>query len=458
MEKQSISAIIADYVLSLEYEDIPSDVIDHVKKLMVDSFGCIYASRNEEHISIIKNVLNDLPNSDDAFLWGSNEKMSIDNAALYNSSLVHGLDYDDTHAGSIIHPSASVLCCAITLADKYKFSGKEVITAMVAGYEVLLRLGNACKGKMHQAHFHPTGIFAPFATICVVGKLLKASKETIINAMGLAGSYAAAAQQYTVDGTWSKKMHPGWGIHSGLSAYRFAAAGYLGSPQIFEGTQGLYMAHIGTVEYLDEAFSDLGNKWLTKEIAFKFYPVCHMMHSHIDLVLKIVKENNIDCKDIKCINAVLSPRAASIVAYPVQEKKHPLNDYQMRFSIQYALAASAYYKYFAPLLINPNYVENKDLLELIEKVHVEDSASAEVPGHFPGDIEIVLNDGRVYHDIQKFEKGSLENPAKKEDVINKFYLNIKNIISKEQGDLIISYITKFDELDNMNDFIKSLEI
>ena len=458
MDKQPVSSIIADYILNLKYEDIPEEIINHVKNLMIDSFGCVLASMNESHVPIVLDTLERLPNSQEVTLWGKTDKMSIDNAAMYNSCLIHGLDYDDTHAGSIIHPSASVLTAAFAIGEKYKIDGKNILTAMVGAYEVLLRLGVACKGKMHEAHFHPTGIFAPFAAICVAGKLCDANKETIINAMGLAGSFAAAAQQYTVDGTWAKKLHPAWGVHSGFSAFRFAQEGFIASPEIFEGSQGLYMAHIGTTEFLADTFSDLGSRWMTKEIAFKFYPVCHMMHSHLDILLSLMERKGLKADDIKEIHAVLSPRAASIVAFPPEEKSKPESDYQMRFSIQYALAMAALNGYFSPSFIDPKYMEKGDVKSMIEKITVEASEDAEIVGHFPGEIYVTLNDGTAYHEIQKYEKGSLENSANTNDVIKKYYANIKGMISEKQGEAIINNIRNFDTLNTIDEFIKNLKV
>ena len=320
MRDLSIAETIAEFVSNLNYEDIPPGVIAYVKLLMIDTFGCIMPSISEPHAASVKKAIEKLPNPPEATLWGTGEKASIDHAVMYNGCLIHGLDYDDTHGGAIIHPSSVVVNAAISLGEKLESSGKEIITAMVAAYEAMLRLGEACRGKMHTHFFHPTGIFAPFGMICVDGSLEHLDRETLVNAIGLAGNFAAATMQFSVDGTWSKKLHPGWGAHAGLYALRFAAEGYIASPEIFEGPQGLFMSHIGTADSLKETFSDLGSRWLTREIAFKFYPVCHMMHSHLDLLLRLIETEHIESDDIHEILAVLYPRAADIIGLPPEKK------------------------------------------------------------------------------------------------------------------------------------------
>ena len=458
MRKLSIAETIAEFVSTLKYEDIPSDVVTYVKLLMIDTFGCIMPSITEPHAASVRAALEKLPNPPDATLWGTGEKASIDHAVMYNGCLIHGLDYDDTHGGAIIHPSSIVVNAAVSLGEQLGKDGKDILTAMVAAYEVLLRLGEACRGKMHTHFFHPTGIFAPFGTICVESSLEQVDRNTMVNALGLAGNFAAATMQFSVDGTWSKKLHPGWGAHAGLYAMRFAKEGYLSSPEIFEGPQGLFMSHIGTNEYLEETFSDFGARWFTKEIAFKFYPVCHMMHSHLDLLLHLMEEEHIGSGDIEEILAVLYPRAADIVALPPEKKKHPANDYLMRFSIQYSLAMAALTGRLSMREIDMEYLDQEQVQQMIERIEVKTDPTVDVEGHFPGNIRVKLKDGRVFERSQRYEVGSPENPAKKEDVLRKFYANTDGMISRENADRLACMIGQFEMLPNMDGLLALLQV
>jgi len=458
MCKLSIAETIAEFVSTLKYEDIPPDVIAYVKLLMIDAFGCIMPSMTEPHAASVRAAIKKLPNPPDATLWGTDEKVSVDHAVMYNGSLIHGLDYDDTHGGAIIHPSSIVLSSAVSLGEKLGSGGKEIITAMAAAYEVILRLGEACKGKMHTHFFHPTGIFAPFGMICAAGSLERLDKDTIVNAIGLAGNFAAATMQFSVDGTWSKKLHPGWGAHAGLYALRFSKEGYMASPQIFEGAQGLFMSHIGTAEYLEEAFSDLRSRWITREIAFKFYPVCHMMHSHLDLLLHFMEDERIQSDDIEQILAILYPRAAGIIGLPPEKKKHPANDYLMRFSIQYCLAMAALAGRLSMREIDMKYLECGRVQQMIERVEVKTDPAVDVEGHFPGNLVIKLKDGRSFALSQKYEVGCPENPAKKEDVLRKFYANMDGMISRERADKLVDVIDRFEEAGGAADLLCLLRL
>lgn len=458
MKNQSLSADISDFVLGLKYEDIPEDTINHVKLLMIDTFGCVLSATKESHVPCVKNAVESLINDPQATLWGTSTKLTLDHAVMYNGCLIHGMDFDDTHPGAIIHPSASVLNVAVTLGEYLGKSGKEILTAMVAGYEILLRLGIACKGKLHETFFHPTGVFAPFATICIAGRYLNIDKNTLINAMGLAGSFAGGLQQYTVDGSWNKKLHPGWGAHAGLYALRFAQQGFSGSPEIFEGSQGLFISHIGTAEYLSSSFSDLGHRWVTNEIAFKFYPVCHMMHSHIDILLDLMEKNNFCAADIENIHAILSPRAFSVIAFPPEQKKHPASDFHMRFSIQYVLSIAALHRQLSSNDIDMKLLSDPDVVNMIDRITVESKSEAEVPGHFPGEVIITLKDGRVFHCSQKYETGSAEKPATRENVLRKYYANASPYLSSLESQNLISYVDAFESLNNVDKIISLLNL
>ena len=458
MSVDTISEQISEFVLGLRYEEIPERVKNHVKLLMLDSFGCALLSADEEHAKCVRKAIEKMPNEPEATLWGTTEKLSVENAVLYNGCLVHGQDYDDTHAASIVHPSSSVLTAAMALGEKYGANGEDLMTAMVAAYEVILRLGNACKGKMHTHFFHPTGIFAPFAAICIAGRLEGVDKKTMVSAIGLAGNFAASTMQFSVDGTWSKKLHPGWGVHTGLYALRFAKEGFIGSPQIFEGSQGLFMSHIGIVEYLKPTFADLGQNWLTCEVAFKFYPVCHMMHSHLDVLQQLIKENTIRAEDIESITAILYPRAADIVGLPPEKKRRPENDYLMRFSIQYCLAVAAVKGRLSATDINMSNMEKTEILEMIDRVQVVEDSAAEVEGHFPGAVRIRLKDGHEFAREQRFEVGSAENPVKREHVLRKYDVNTEEILPVEQARRFAEVVNHFEMLPDMKEIFSLLKI
>ena len=296
MEK-TVSAKIAEYALSLTLEQVPPRVLAYGKLLLLDTIGVAMANLDQEHAQVVRRVVTEMNGNQGCTLWGEKRKVSLENAVLYNASLIHGSDYDDTHVGGIVHPSASVVSTAITVGEAAGSTGKEIFEAILAGWEIIVRLALAAKGRFHDIGYHGTGIVAPFAAACVAGKLLHVSEETLVNALGICGSQAAAIQEFLRDGSWVKKIHPGWGAHSAVYAVKLAQAGFTGPRKVFEGEFGLWKTHLGAADGF-EVMDSLGKEWKTMEITFKLYPVCHMTHSFADCMFRARNEEHLTVEDI----------------------------------------------------------------------------------------------------------------------------------------------------------------
>ena len=269
---KTLSEKIAEFVLALKLEDVPQDVVRHGKMLLLDTFGVAVAAHSLTHAKIIEDMVLSMKSQPQATLWGSEKKVQLADAVLYNSSLIHGMDYDDTHVGGILHPSAAVVSAAVTVGEFTGADGKSVFEAIIAGWEVITRLALAAKGRFHDIGYHGTGIVAPFAAACAAGKLMGLGQSALVNAMGLCGSQSAALQEFLHDGSWVKRIHPGWACHSAIYSLMMAKRGFPGPLRVFEGEFGLWKTHLGGTDGLNEEFSDLGTVWHTPEITFKLYP------------------------------------------------------------------------------------------------------------------------------------------------------------------------------------------
>lgn len=451
--KKSLSEIIAEWTLNFTISDVPNDVIKDTKMHLIDAIGCAIAATDEPHAVMMRNVFDKMHSYPESTLWGTNEKVSIQDAVIHNGGLIHGLDFDDTHALAITHPSASVVAAAFTIGEYMHASGKQILEASILGYEIIVRLGVAGRGKFHDIGFHPTGIISSFSSVCIAAKLMGATKEEIVNALGLCGSQAAAIQEYLHDGTWNKKLHPGWGIHCALYALALAKEGFLGTRNVFEGSYGFYQTHLGFTDGIAEVFEDLGKRWRTKEIAFKFYPTCHWTHSDMDLLYSIMIEQRASWEDIESIECFIDPRGAGSVVEPPSNKKNPETEYQMRFSLFYAMAAMAVKRKFTLKEINLDMMNDKSIREMIERVKITIDPAAEVKGHFPGRIKVTFKNGKVVHKSQPYETGCLENPAETENIINKFINNVE-YISEENCYCIIQYIENIEGKESIDELIR----
>ena len=451
----TLSQRIADFVLSMHLEDVPVEVIRHGKLLLADTFGVALSCQQLPHADAIRKTLLTADSAKQATLWGTGRKVSVADAVLYNAALIHGNDFDDTHVAGIVHPSAAVVSTAITVGEAIGADGHQMMEAIICGWEVIIRLALAAKGRFHDRGFHGTGLVAPFASACVAAKLMGDTKETLVSALGLCGSQAAAIQTFLQDGSWVKKIHPGWGCHSAIYALNMARNGFIGSIEVFEGKFGMWMTHFGSIDGLEESFSDLGVKWHTPEVTVKLYPVCHMTHSFIDCMLRAILENRFEADEIDYIECRIDSLCYPIVCAPREVKVRPESDYMMRFSLPYVVAVAAITHGMGSAQIDLKFAHDPSVQDLMDRVTCIDDNSKSNPGHFPAYITIELKDGRRIIMDQRYEMGTVQNPLNLDAVSRKLQNNLETLYSPMQIDTLLDRIDKFESLPNANTLIKA---
>ncbi|MFQ5692661.1 MAG: MmgE/PrpD family protein, partial [Nitrospinota bacterium] len=302
---------LAEWVSGLRYEDIPPEVIEKAKSAFLDILGIALASSGMPFGRDVIALAEDLGKGEEASVVGSGLRLPAANAALANGTLGHGLDYDDTHAESVIHTSACVVPSALAAAEACGADGKALLTAAVAGWEVLIRLGLVCPGQFHDRGFHATAVCGPFATSLVAGKAWGSPADQMVHALGICGSMAAGSMEFLTDGAWTKRLHPGWAAHSGLVAARMARRGFSGPREIFEGRFGFYNLYVGRngdKRDLSRLTAGLGEEWKTLELDQKPFPCCHFTHAFIDAALFLREEHRIDPAEIESVECRIHPR------------------------------------------------------------------------------------------------------------------------------------------------------
>ncbi len=439
----TISEKIARFVRELQFEDVPAEVFDAAKAHMVDTVGvALLSGKTAPTSAMIRKLVREKEERPECTLWGTREKTSAASAVLCNATVIHGLDFDDTHTGAIVHPSASVLAVALALGEKLHKTGEEVLLAAVAGYEVAVRLGLAADGQFHNHGFHPSGILAPFAGICVAAKLMDLGEDVIVNACGIAGSQAGTIMEFLHDGSWVKMLHPGWGAFSAMYAVDCAQVGFTGPRTVFEGQYGVFPVHIGGLGRLAEEIDTLGDAWLTPEIAFKLYPACHHTHSFINVMASLMEKHRFSA-DIRSIRAYGTPMCASQVCYPKEAKVRPETEYMMKFSLYYIIAMTALHGGVTTEEIDLKYMKDPLVLEMMDRIEFIEDPSIAVRGHMPAKLEVTLKDGRTVSELQKYEKSARENPITLEDVIRKYHGCVSGILPEAAERAVLDAVLNF---------------
>jgi 2-methylcitrate dehydratase PrpD len=335
--------------------------------------------------------------------------------------LCHGLDFDDTHSDSVSHVSVVVCPAAIAVAETVGSGGRDVLTAIVAGNEVVTRVGTAASGLFHERGFHPTAICGIFGATAAAARLGGLSGRDTASALGIAGSMAAGLFAYLDDATATKPVHPAWAAHGAVLAARLAAHGAEGPPGVLEGRFGVFHAFLDTRIDLEPQLADLGQRWETPRIAFKPYPACHFIHGSLGATETLC--DGVDPGEIEEVVVFVPQAGVSLVLEPVASKQSPRSEYEAKFSLQYSTAAMLVHGRVGLTTYTPEALANRRVLDLARKVRYETKEYATYPAAFPGGVRIRLRDGRTLEEDFAHQLGAPANPMSAQQVLEKFREN-----------------------------------
>ncbi len=338
----AITRNLAEFVAGISYDTLPVEVRERVKALVLDLVGIMVRARNEAEST---------PAMISAASWlglaagactviGDAAGYAPPGAAMVNGTLAHSLDFDDTHASGSLHPSAPIVPAAFAAAEMTGGDGKAVIAAIIAGYEVQIRLSLALDPAAHYDRgFHPTATCGAFGAAAAAGRLLQLDPEGHANAFGIVLSMAAGSMQFLVNGAWTKRSHVGHAAMCGLIAATLAREGYKGASDAIEGKWGFLHAYAPAADAA-KAVDGLGRRWETMKIAVKPYPSCRYSHAPIDGILALVREHGIKTEEVEEVTVGLPEPGWKITGDPEPAKQSPQSVVDGQFSMAFCAAVA----------------------------------------------------------------------------------------------------------------------
>ncbi len=327
---------LAGWAAGLAYDDIPAPVRAAARRHLLDGAGTALASARAGVVDAAVQVALGLGGPAEATVLGRAERISAPAAAFANGALVHGLDFDDTHAGGLVHATAIVLPAALAVGEQIGADGRELLTAAVAGYEVVCRVAAGSPHGFHARGLHATQVAGTLAAAAVGARLLRLDAATTANALGIAGSSSGGLLEFLSTGASTKQLHPGSAAMNGILAARLAAAGATGPVTVLEGPHGIYAALSARPADLAAVTGDLGRRWETTRITIKPYPSCQLMHATLDAVRALPP---LDPEQITEVVAQVHPDSAAVVCEPADVKTAPRTSYDAKFSLPWSVAA-----------------------------------------------------------------------------------------------------------------------
>jgi 2-methylcitrate dehydratase PrpD len=443
-----IAEQLAQFAGAFSPERIPAAVIARAKHLILDAVGIALASTTYDFAHRAMTAIAGLAGSGDAAVIGMPARLPLRDAALINGILVHGLDFDDTHSGGVIHATASVWPTVLGVAARQRASGREMLAAYVLGVEVAARLGAVAKGAFHQVGFHPTGLIGAFACTLAAGRLMGLGEKQLVMAQGLTLSAGSGSLEFLEDGAWNKRFHPGWAAISGITAAALAQQGFIGAKRAYEGRFGLFASHLQShfdPANLALATAGLGETWELLQVAVKPYPACHFVHACVDAAVALVREQKLDATEIERVQALVPADVVKTVCEPAANKRRPANSYDAQFSIPYTIAAALRRGRFTLDELEDDALGDPAILALADRVNYEVDPATTFPRHYTGEVIVTTRGGRTFRHREAINRGNGERPLSEAAIIEKFHANAARAVSNERARQIEALLLSLDD-------------
>ncbi|KAF1021227.1 MAG: 2-methylcitrate dehydratase [Paracidovorax wautersii] len=411
----SPSAQLAAFAAGLRADDIPAPVARKAEDLLVDWFGSAVAGHAARPVASIARFARAMgPACGPSELIATGATASPYAAAMANAAASHVAEQDDVHNGSVFHPATVVFPPALAVAQALGKSGRDLLTACVAGYEVGIRVGEFL-GRSHYKVFHTTGTAGTLAAAAAVGHLLGLDAQRMGHAFGSAGTQSAGLWEFLRTAADSKQLHTAHAAGAGLMAAYLAADGFTGAARILEGPQGMAagMSSDADPARLTDA---LGVRWATVETSFKYHASCRHTHPAADALLQVMRAHDLRPQALARVVAHVHQGALDVLG-PVER---PATVHQSKFSMGTVLALVAQYGHAGLAEFDAHFL-SEPTQALRDKVAMV--LDAEVDGAYPrrwiGKVTVTTTDGRVLHGRVDEPKGDPGNTLGRDEITAK---------------------------------------
>ena len=444
---------LACFGASLDYPDIPQEVIERIKLSVLDSIGCCLYGATLPWTRKVAQLADAERAHPIASLMGMGRKSSVSLAVLVNSTSGHAFELDDIHKESIIHAGSIATPVAFALAEEQGVaSGRDVITAMVAGYEIGHRVGSAATMSLFFRGFHPQGTSGAFVAAATAARALKLNAHAFQHALGIVGSQGGglmAAQE----GAMVKRFHSGRAAQSGVYSALLARSGFTGILDVLEAPYGGFLSTHSDEPNPLRLTEGLGVRWETLQVGYKPHASVTSIHTALDGLAAIMRENGLAADDIACVETGLSPMTHVHCAW--EYKAQGVTAAQM--NLYYGLAVTALDGMAFTEQYQQSRLRDPRILEFIKRISAHVDPEIErmgAPARHAARVKLTTRDGRNFEKMLLDRRGSPEYPLTREDIEYKFRHVIAPCVSKARAERIIDIARTLDTLDSTAELIE----
>ncbi len=441
---------LASFASRLKFEDIPAVAVEHMKNCVLDSIGCCLHGVTLPWTRKVQEMVLAEGGAPVASIFGGGGKTSVSQAVLVNGTAGHAFELDDIHKESIVHPGSLAMPVAVALAEAAGgASGRDLITAMVAGYEVGTRVGNAATMSLFLRGFHPQGTSGAFVAAATAGRMLALDPAKMQHTLGIVGSQAAglmAAQE----GAMVKRFHCGRAAQSGVYSALLARRGFTGITNVLEAPYGGYLSSLSDKPVPAKLTAGLGTVWETVNVGYKPHASVTSIHTALDALADLMRENRLGADDIARVDAGLSHMTHVHCAWKYEAQGVTAAQMNLYYGLAViALDGAAFVEQY-----RENRLRDPRILDFIGRIHASVDPGIEAMGpafRHAARLKVETRDGRVLTREILHRRGSPENPLKPGDIEHKFRNVARACLAPRRLERVIELCKTLDRLEDSSE-------
>jgi len=463
MEEKDAAFALAKNVVNVKYEDIPEEVVESTKKSILDTLGVLVAGSGlEPGCRRVVELVKGGGGREESSILVFGGKVPTQMAAFANGAMVHALDYDDVIDDAVVHPTAATLPAALAVAELVgKVSGKELITAVTLGNDLITRMSLALtqssQGYKHITGWHMNTTFGAYSSAAAAGKLLGLDKDKMADALGIAFMHTGGSFQINYsDGVGITPLYDCFLSQAGVLSALMAQRGITGVKDCLQSKAGVYNLYFRG-EYDPSYLTDkLGERFEGINMGFKLWPTCRCTHVYITATLDLIRKHGIHPEDITEVIATVGDWGQNL-CLPLEERRKPETGMFAGLSIPFTVAAAIAKGEVNIGTFTPELLKDPATLAVAQKVVPKYDPQFNVPGIPPAIVEIKTKSGEAYSERVDFPYGHPKNPITIDDLVKKFRDCVSysaKPIPREKSDKAIEFMLSLEEIDDVSQMIE----
>lgn len=444
---ESMTRHLANRVANIKFEDLPQETIQMTKQYILDYLGVSIRGWTQKNMDIMSETLGNSADGTKAIML--NGKKGASNSVLYsamlNAAASHSQDFDDLHNPSIIHMACVTVPSALAVAEDEELSGKDILAALVAGYEAGARIGESVNPEAYY-FWHTTSTCGVFSSAVTVANLKKFNTDQMVQCLGTAGTQAAGLWEFVIDGAMSKTLHVGKANFAGILSAKLTANGFTAAEKILDGDKGFCRAML-TNPHWEKLTEDIKGFKIDNN-SFKPFSCCKYTHPSSYAAQLLRNEQNLKLEDVEKVTIKSNRIVKQLV-----DNSHPKNPYGAKFSIQYCVATMIKYgKLGIDQFVDEN-LNNDEIQRVMQNIEVIvdpqlDKEYTEKPDRWAVELTIACKDGKTYTKFVEYPKGDPPNPMTWDETVEKFMDLSVPVYGEEVCKKLVNLVATLDEHDN----------